>query len=307
MNSKLLDNIYYGYETNTYSRSLTNLGNSIASNVAANYQLPLNQLANDIDCFFTRPYEGIFGGQITAGDAAFIYSMMHALQPTHMIEFGVASGYSSAFILHSADVLGLTSKQPFLTSFDIDDGSLSGKNVGSFLRNYYPQFMPQWRFHAGKTSLDMMRDPCLLPFATSRPQSILAFVDGGHNHPWPALDLLALYCTLNNMRCSDGTSNSHTWVMMQDVRMMERWIMDCIRFAVPCPAPVRGVELAFALWPGAKFSGLDICYNMAAIDLNISVGQLLDFLHAISTYQFECDFDRDQFAALIREASVTAL
>lgn len=299
MNSPLLNNIYYGFETNRLTHSLAKLAPIISGCVNQNYKIPVERLANDINLFFGRPYDGVFGGQITAGDGAFIYTMMDAVRPVRMIEFGVASGYSSALILHCAQTLGLLNKEPYLTSFDIDDGRLSGNEVGSFVSNYYPEFIPHWCFHPGQTSLDIMQTPSLIPFTDAETHNILAFIDAGHNHPWPAVDLLSLYCILNATRADNGVDKSDVWVMLQDVRMMERWIMDCIRFAVPCPAPIRGVELAYSLWPGKKFIGLDICYNMAAINLNISTGELLDYFQELSIYNFECNFDREIFTALI--------
>lgn len=217
---------------------------------------------------------------------------MDAIRPTKMLEFGVASGFSSANIIHFASKFGLLqSNKIYLTSFDLDDDSLSGKNVGSFVSANFPEYLPFWKFYPGRTSLDLCIDPAIyLPSKDSENERILTFIDAGHNHPWPGVDLISLYRVFQ--RTNTINSNSDNWVMLQDVRMMERWIMDCVRFNVASPAPVRGVEHAFSLWPGKKFSGINICFNMAAINLNISSDSLISYYKELLSYDFECSLSR---------------
>jgi hypothetical protein len=82
-----------------------------------------------------------------------------------------------------------------------------------------------------------------------------------------------------------------SWVALQDNQMMERWLADCVEYGVPCPAPVRGVNLAVAHWPGTKLIGTGICYNCAAIRLDVDDRQFERFVDACLGYRPEIPFD----------------
>ncbi len=287
----LLKNIYYGYEVERLPEATTHL----ESLINRHFNRPSHKRVDSIDdmlastkLFFDIKVDGVFGGQITYGDCIFLASIMKAISPTRMIEFGVASGFSSAFILWTARHLNLLTDSCFLYSFDIDDGRLSGNVVGHIVNDYFEQLMPYWKCNLGKSSLDLLKDSSFAGVFEN--VETLAFVDGGHNHPWPAVDLLVLYKVIGRK----------SWVLLQDIRMMERWILDCIKFNVPSPVTVRGVEHAFSFWPGKKFSGLNICYNMAAISLDVSKDDIVSFFSEILKYDFEIDFSREHIQDLFQ-------
>lgn len=218
-----------------------------------------------------------------------------------MLEFGVVSGFSYANILHFADKLGLLKDQDtFLQSFDLDDGSLSGKKVGGFVEDYYPNLLPNWKFYPGKKSLDLIKNPLDCLGNIGEIKNALVFVDAGHNQPWPAIDLISIYKNFNRKE----SKFRGQWVMLQDVRMMERWIMDCVRFNVASPHPVRGVEHAYALWPGKKFSGINICFNMAAISLDVTKDDFVSYWKKILNYDFECNVSRSEIEVIFFQMCV---
>jgi hypothetical protein len=220
---------------------------------------------------------GAFGGQITAGDGWFLGAFMAAMRPSAMIEIGVASGYSSALILSLARDLGLFSDGVYLHSFDMVKTHGNGCETGALLRADFPALVPHWRLTPEVTTATL--DPAEM--ASRLPGRTLAFMDGGHYHSWPVVDLTFLRRV---PQCS--------WALMQDVQMMERWVSDAVLFQVPVPHPVRGAQLALAHWPGRKVCGQDICFNMAAVDLAISDAQERDFLLSMQSYPTELPEDQ---------------
>jgi hypothetical protein len=72
-----------------------------------------------------------------------------------------------------------------------------------------------------------------------------------------------------------------------------------VKFNVPCPPPIRGVEHAYALWPGKKFSGINICYNMAAISLDVTKDDVLWYWKEILNYDFECSISRSEIENIL--------
>ena len=230
-------------------------------------------VASVLSSHFGRGMPGIFGGQITAGDGLFIGAFMAALRPASMIEIGVASGYSSALILSFAKALGLLTGSAYLHSFDLFDKHADGNVTGALLHNQFPEFVPHWSLTTQVTTATL--DPTALSDRLP-PGRAIAFVDGGHNHPWPAIDLTFL----RHVRQCE-------WALMQDVQMMERWIADAVIFGAAVPASMRGAQIAFAHWPGRKVIGLDMCYNMGAVNLRIDGAQEQAFLDAVQIYEAE--------------------
>lgn len=243
----------------------------------------LDRVYDSVWAFFSQRHRGVFGGPITAGDGLFIAAMMERIRPQRMVEFGVASGLSSAFILHHARIMGLALGPGFLTSFDLMEEDFKGRRTGRLLLASYPDLAPFWRLNTRCTSLDILEGRYRFE-EIGVPFDALAFVDGGHNHPWPIIDLLALRRILT----------PDSWVVMQDTQMMERWIADAVIHGVACPIPVRGVNLAFALWPGRKIVGHHLCYNCGAISLRTSDEEVRTFVTEALSYPDEIAFDDRQ-------------
>lgn len=267
----LLQNIYYGDEIEDRAAATQWLAHFFADLAPEQ----INRIYDAVFEYFRPWYDGVFGGQITAGDALFVAAMMERVRPNRMIEIGVASGYSSAFIIFYAERIGLLGSGIFLYSYDLFRQTPDGHETGSFFQKHYSQYLQSWSLSCEVTAADLLAGRALAPDISDG--AVLAFIDGGHNHPWPTVDVYWL-----SKICKPGT-----WVVMQDIQMMERWIADCIRFNVISPRPIRGVNLAFALWPGAKIVGHDLCYNCGAIQLFGESEELHTFVESSLVYPFE--------------------
>lgn len=230
---------------------------------------------------FTSVKDGIFDGPITAGDAAAIAVAMEHVRPVQMIEIGVASGWSSHFILSYAQAANLLSKGIFLYSFDILRESHEGDQVGRYVHMHRPDLAPSWSLNTEVTSASLLSGKKKVEYRTDGP--ILAFIDAGHEHPWPFLDLLYAYKALPK----------GSWVVVQDVQMMERWIADCILYGVPSPPAIRGVNYAVSHWPGTKIIGSDMAYNSAVLSLDASADQMRRFVADARLYHAETTFEFD--------------
>lgn len=241
----------------------------------------LSRIQSEVLSHFSNVKNGIFGGPITAGDASVIAALIEHVRPIQMLEFGVASGWSSSFILKYAKSAGLISSDVFLHSFDLCREHAEGKLVGSYLMEHHYDLSSHWSLNTEVTSATLLSGEKTIEYRKDGP--ILAFVDGGHNHPWPVLDLIYLYKALPR----------GSWVVLQDVQMMERWIADCVIYNVPSPRPVRGVNYAVSHWPGTKVIGFDMAYNSAAIRLDIPDWQFRGFVEEMKVYPHEIPFEFD--------------
>jgi cephalosporin hydroxylase len=280
----LLQNIFYGTEINNQKALLRWAETMVPDKLSHE---TIQRILDEITTYFSRGLRGIFGGPITAGDAVMIAAIMEMVRPSEMVEIGVASGFSSSFILGYAKSAGLLTKdEVFLHSVDLEKEHAPDKQVGSFLFSHFPELVGYWDLQTEVTSAKLLRGENYIHFSNGA--RIVAFVDGGHNHPWPVVDLIYLHRILP----------TGSWVVMQDARMMERWIADCVVHNVPSPAPVRGVDFAVSHWPGTKIFGFDTSYNSAAVCLDITDGQLFDFVKTMRRYPNEITFVDDDIFAL---------
>ena len=286
----LLQNIFYGHELPRLEEGSSHLRQWIEQTwpkvddvSPPNIDWPA--LYSHIRKFFKRPRPGLFDGPITAGDGLVIAAFMAAIRPASMIEIGTASGFSSAFTLETARAFGLTDEgKRFLYSIDIAASRDTGDRTGQLLAQHYPELLSLWKLHAPATSLDILRKSLSLPIKGPA----IAFIDGGHTHPWPVADIIAMTRMLPR----------GSWVLLQDVQIMERWIADCILYGAPSPAPVRGAQLAVSLWPGTKWIGQNMCYNMAALKLDADDESVSHFITNALTYTDEGPFEGRDLLAL---------
>ena len=275
MKNQLLSNIFYGNEGASLESGSANIRAVHEAEIDRECSGDWQSILDITRSFFASRKAEIWGGPITAGDALFILSYMARLRPKSMIEIGVASGFSSAFILFAAEKLGLLGDGIFLTSYDILETLPNNQPVGNYCREYYAPLCAHWELLVGRTSMDLL---AATPPGSRLDGPVLAFVDGGHCHPWPSVDILALH----QLMPPGG------WILMQDYQMMERWFADTIEFGVPMRGPVRGVNLAVANWPGEKFIGSGMSYNMAALKTDSAL--MNRFLESMDRHIFEIDF-----------------
>jgi hypothetical protein len=276
MGEGLLKNVFYGNEINN-RRALLRWAETMAPTPLSREQVA--RVESSVVEYFRKEYRGVFGGPITAGDGVALASFMEMIRPVEMIEIGVASGFSSSFILSHALTAGLLREgKKFLYSIDLMAEHAPDKPVGSYLFSHYGQLAKYWDLQTEVTTAALLREKATIALNGDGP--VVAFVDGGHNHPWPVVDLIYL-----RNRLPRGS-----WVILQDVRMMERWIADCIVHGVTSPSPVRGVEWATSHWPGSKIFGFDTVYNSCAVCLDVSDSQMSDFVNDCRRYPYEIAF-----------------
>ncbi|MEM9795178.1 MAG: class I SAM-dependent methyltransferase [Pseudomonadota bacterium] len=280
--NKLLKDIYFGSELEKLRQGSASTQDIMKKSDPIFQELTARdwgRIENIVSGFFSKPLRGKFGGPITAGDAFFMAAFMSAMQPKGMLEVGVCSGVSSAFILYAADKLGLLKPgKTFLQSVDLlKYHGEEGHEVGRVVGMNYPSLAENWKLHTGTTTPELVFDSNDFKDAIDDLGATLAFIDANHMHPWPALDVLSISKLLP----------AQSWIMMQDVQLMERWLANCVELGVPSPKPCRGVNVSTLLWPGTKISGWDMCYNMSALKLDVANAQYEDFIGKVKTYPAE--------------------
>lgn len=285
MKNRLLDNILYGNELAELDDGCPPLRRAHQADVPDGDAGDWAEVVALTRRFFRNRRPGVFGGPITAGDAIFIAAFMARVRPVRMIEVGVASGFSSAFILHAARELGLLGEDVFLYSYDIAAKLPDGNVVGQYVERHYAEIAAHWSLNTGITTVDLLTGKAARPDIGAGPA--LAFIDGEHGHPWPMVDA---YC-LSHMLPGDA------WLLMQDYQVMERWFADTIEFGVPVFAPQRGVNLAVAHWPGEKLIGTRMAYNMAAVRLR-DAAAMRAYLDRAADYDDEVCFPHAEAVGL---------
>lgn len=282
MTNKLLQNVFFGTELeklhvgtyDTVDGIFDLVGTGAVGEGEGHKQLV--ELASN---FFEQRYPGRFGGTITPGDAVFIAAFMVSVRPEEVIEIGVCSGLSSAFILVSADRFGLgLPDQVFLSSIDaVEEFGDPSRPIGAVVEKNFSHWMSSWALRTKTTSLDMQNVAHFAENSEFKKKSVLCFVDADHRHPWPLVDV----CMLRK-HVPHGT-----WILLQDIQVTERWLGNSIERGVICPTPERGVNIVFSHWPGGKIMGTEMCYNMAAIKMDVADGEFLNFVEMCLSYRDE--------------------
>ncbi|WP_339796327.1 class I SAM-dependent methyltransferase [uncultured Hyphomonas sp.] len=150
---------------------------------------------------FTARRPDWIGGNISDYDVSFLSGLVSFARPKTSVEIGVASGWSSAVLLHSlTKTLG---KDGFnLHAIDLfEDFYLKPEyKTGQAVTEAVPQYLPNYKLHTGKIALDAMADVGRAEFA---------FIDAHHFHPWAALDFLAVLPFMEKGR----------WVAFHDINL----------------------------------------------------------------------------------------
>lgn len=233
-----------------------------------------------------------FDGTITLGDMTFIAIFIEMLKPKKIYEIGVASGFSSAFLLNLGLELDLIQPESiFLHSYDLLYLHSKNKNdrdniIGEVVEKYFPELIRYWDLNINTTSFD-------IELQGSDKESALFFIDGGHEHPWPLIDIINIF---------EKTRDDKTWILLHDNRVIERWYQDSRKYNTEMLTPVRGVEMAFIYWPGQKVSGKNGCYNMCAINLDVSEKMFAEFVKNTVNYWPNLTPENNYGCAKFREA-----
>ena len=202
--------------------------------------------------FFAEKPDGT-SGSIMPNDALFILSFMKMLRPKKVLEIGVSSGVSSAFMLKAAEHLDLVSDSFHLDSIDLLDYVYAAPSepVGWAVDSMAANLKPNFNLLTGVTTLDL----AALRTEGRVEQPDLVFLDAEHAHPWPMIDL-ALLC---------DTLPEGVWVLMHDIALMERAIRDQFRMKRRPNWMLRGAQWAFEFWPGEKMRGAGEWANVGAV------------------------------------------
>jgi len=195
------------------------------------------------------------GGAIGVLDACFLYDLIAALRPTHLIEIGTASGGSTATMLralHDHDIPLTDAQGPTLRSFDLHPFCFSArtKPVGAAIHELVLHLAHGVSFTTGATSLDAGRT--LAGFNAQ-----LAFIDAEHRHPWPTIDLLALLPAM-----APGA-----WVVLHDIDLPAAASRYEAAHSTRVDWHHAGAQWLYEAWPFEKLAGLGKASNIGAIAL----------------------------------------
>lgn len=188
-------------------------------------------------------------GGIRVIEALILDEFVAALRPACVLEIGVASGISSAVLLHAMRRSGADPRATWLHSADVLPHCYFDRSrpVGAAVTEMTPHLRDRWSLHR--------TDAHGLAERLAGRRFPLAFIDGDHRHPWATLDLLALAPVLE----------PGAWVILHDVALAR--INDALRSREGRPAPRSeyGPETLFAAFPGTKVIGNGWAGNTAAM------------------------------------------
>ena len=121
-------------------------------------------------------------GSVAIDELSFLHDLIVRHRPRRFIEIGMASGLSTGFLARFMAENGGES----LVSIDHDDSFFGDptKPNGFLVPELYP---------GGTTDVALIKFCTSLDLETVPGSFDMAFVDANHQHPWPAIDTLALY------------------------------------------------------------------------------------------------------------------
>jgi hypothetical protein len=119
---------------------------------------------------------------VAIDELGFLQDLIVKYRPRRFIEIGMASGLSTGFLARFL----AENEGADLVSIDHDDSFFGDptKPNGFLVPELYPSGVTKVDLVKFCTSLDLERVPGAFD---------MAFVDANHQHPWPAIDSLALY------------------------------------------------------------------------------------------------------------------
>lgn len=196
-------------------------------------------------------------GSISFHDAMFLYDFVRGLKPRRVIEIGVASGGSTAFLLMALADAGVPMLdergEPTLQSFDLHPWCYFdyAKPVGSAVLEMAKHLWKGLRLRTGCTAVDAGRIWAHEPVE-------LAFVDADHRHPGTTADVLGLMPAL-----APGA-----WVVLHDIRLPEAARREEERIGKQVDwREQHGAEWLFEAWPREKICGGTVNTGMGGTNI----------------------------------------
>ncbi len=217
-------------------------------------------------------------GQISQEDATLLFDLVDAGTCNAVLEIGVASGWSSAVLLHL-----LRRKPPskggevWLHSYDIGERCYFDANrpVGAAVHEVVPDLEHRWRLHVGdaRTACRDLRDQ----------QVDLAFIDANHMHPWATFDLLALLPILA----------PNAWVALHDISLPV--------FTTNPEWRVFGPKYLYDRWPWEKRSVKGKRDNIGAICVPADHEKVREFCRTVLDLPWETSVPPEVREELLKE------
>ena len=131
---------------------------------------------------FYKEYAKYCDGCISRSDGRFLAECLVEFAPKNCLEIGVASGFSSAFILHVMENRDRNFKLvsvDFAKDYYIDPE----KPVGFIIDQINPTPRCKFELHTGFWAAD-------LPKLVGQEKFDVIFIDANHRHPWTWIDLV---------------------------------------------------------------------------------------------------------------------
>jgi cephalosporin hydroxylase len=221
---------------------------------------------------YRRPRWG--RGTITDDDAHFLHNLVLELQPSVVVELGVASGCSSVVLLEALAQVSqnISSEGIWLHSFDVMDHCYfdPSRPVGAAVAQLAPHLLAHWRLTIGD-ALQARQQLAGIDVP-------MAFIDANHLHPWATADLLALLPVLAR----------GAWVALHDIRLPLLHLPK---------SNGHGPMHLFGHWPGEKRSG-GTNDNIGAIRLPSNNRDVITILHEVLQNAWEAELPAATLATL---------
>lgn len=207
-------------------------------------------------------------GNISDYDSRFLAGLVNFANARHVVEIGVASGWSSAVLLKALSGLDGDRKVTGIDlspNYYLDDSIPTGRAV----QDTVPELEADFTLLTGRLAFDAMADVGKVDFA---------FIDGHHMHPWATLDMLSILPFIERGR----------WVAMHDLNLCT--------FARHRHMN-RGPFYLFYMWPDQKLHSTQQPTMIGAVAIDRSPADYLPTLLEILYTPWEVDVDQ---AALTR-------
>lgn len=128
-------------------------------------------------------------GAVAPSELAFIQRLITQHKPDSFVEVGMASGLSTGFIATFLEEQGGST----LLSLDHDDTFFGDKTKPN-------GFLVPEIYTGDKVRVDLVKFKTALNVHEFDQSFDMAFVDANHQHPWPAIDMMALYPKMSGPR-----------------------------------------------------------------------------------------------------------
>ena len=205
-------------------------------------------------------------GTIVASDYFFLTAFVSILAPQRVVEIGTLTGFSAAII--AAALRRQPGEERWVDTIDIRAKCFIDETrpTGFDIAESFPELASMIRLHIphDSTVVRKLADPDELE---------VAFIDAGHHHPFPLLDLLHLAPYVR-----DGG-----WIVLHDIQLgtigrEAKGTDETLRWGTP-----DGAEWLFESWPFRKISG----GNIGAVQLPNDKSALIPFALRLMSRPYE--------------------